>query len=811
MSLILTVDDDNDINYLLRTLLESSGHRVMSAEHGVEALQLARNNPPDLIISDILMPVMDGFQLCREWKADPCLAPIPFLFHTATYASSKDQRFALSLGADGFLIKPMEPNALLAEITQFLGRTSPAQGTRPKTDEAVVLKEYNAVLIHKLEEKVEQLKSTSIQAMQDHERLQLALEAANAGIWDYDISSGHIHWNDTHAALFGMQLEQFDGRIETVRNCIHPHDIENLRRSVESAKNQQQPFSGEFRVRWPDGSIHWMAGRGRFQYASSGAATRMSGVVIDISDRKIAEDRLRKTERSLQEREHQLEQAQQLAELGWWHFDGTTKAFQCSREHLNFLGLTADTHGNLPYDTFLSLVHPDDRGIAEFPSTCNREKNIRQIQYRIQRRDGKERVIREVAELIASSTGHVISACGTSKDITQSKMLEAALTKAKNDAEKANRAKSEFLSSMSHELRTPMNAILEFAQLLLDDATLTDDNKENVDEILKAGNHLLTLINEVLDLARIEAGRLQLSLERVNLEETIEDCIRLSRSLADKANIKLDYIGTSGCDVMADRVRLKQVILNLISNAVKYNRAGGSVAIATRACTADDEFIEISVVDTGKGMNEQMLQRLFLPFNRLGAEDTKIEGTGIGLSITRQLVGLMQGSIQVRSTLGAGSCFTIRLPCAQHSPSLNPAPTKQLWRREANSSERALLYIEDNPVNLKLVEGIIKRIPGLSLISAHTPELGLELTLSHKPDLILCDINLPGLDGYEILEILKSAHETSTIPVIAVTASASPEDIERGKQAGFDAYLTKPLDISTFTDTIQRFLKRTLS
>lgn len=300
MTRILTADDRSENNYLMRALLEGSGYRVDVASDGAQALAIARRTPPDLIISDILMPVMDGFQLCRECKADVQLREIPFIFYTATYTDPKDRAFALDLGADAFAVKPLESDALLRLVRTHLGRRAAALALPVADDEAVVLRQYNAVLIHKLEQKVDQLETAELRAQRSQERLALALEGAEAGIWDWDLASGRIIWNDQHATLFGLRAEQFDGSYDAFRRCVHPDDVAAIEEKVAAARALHRDYLHEFRVVWPDGSVHWIAGRGRFFYDADGAAQRMNGVVFDITERKQVEESLRESRAHLE-------------------------------------------------------------------------------------------------------------------------------------------------------------------------------------------------------------------------------------------------------------------------------------------------------------------------------------------------------------------------------------------------------------------------------------------------------------------------------------------------------------------------------
>ena len=372
------------------------------------------------------------------------------------------------------------------------------------------------------------------------------------------------------------------------------------------------------------------------------------------------------------------------------------------------------------------------------------------------------------------------------------------LVAAKDQAERASRAKSEFLSRMSHELRTPLNAILGFGQLLEMDQ-LEDEQAENVQEILHAGRHLLDLINEVLDLARIEAGRLTISQEPVPLFPLVEECLTLIRPMAEKHGIGIIATGQDcGEQVRADRTRLKQVLLNLLSNAVKYNRASGSIGIT---CMHDDGTVQVRISDTGKGLSPEQQTRLFSPFERLDADQDAIEGTGIGLALSKRLVELMAGEIGVESTPGVGSTFWVRLPLSKGHGQLDEEinewadPDTEVPDQPKESRQWDVLCIEDNPANLRLIERILSRRNDVRLLTANTPTLGLELAMTHQPALILLDINLPEMDGYDVMECLQENSITRDIPVVAVSANAMPKDLARGKAAGFLQYLTKPLSV----------------
>ena len=414
------------------------------------------------------------------------------------------------------------------------------------------------------------------------------------------------------------------------------------------------------------------------------------------------------------------------------------------------------------------------------------------------------------AAVYKDDKGTVLGVVAAARDITERKLLDQLLLeknieleRATAVAEKANLGKSEFLSSMSHELRTPLNAILGFAQLIESDSPEpTLKQKRSLDQILKAGWYLLALINEILDLAQIESGKTMLSLEPVSLVEVINECRAMVEPQVNQRDIDLTFLPLElDHFVEADRTRMKQVLINLLSNAIKYNKPGGTV---TLACTlVAPNSIRISIQDTGAGMTQENLAQLFQSFNRLGKESGPEEGTGIGLVVTKRLVELMGGTIGVDSTVGVGSVFWIEFGLTT-VPRLARQDVAQLPLARLQGSEdtprRTLLYVEDNPANLTLIEQLVACRSDLQMLSAADGHLGIEFARAHQPDVILMDINLPGISGLEAMKILRTDPLTAHIPVVALSANALPRDIANGLAAGFFGYLTKPIKLDEFME-----------
>ncbi|WP_052162410.1 ATP-binding protein [Aquabacterium sp. NJ1] len=459
----------------------------------------------------------------------------------------------------------------------------------------------------------------------------------------------------------------------------------------------------------------------------------------------------------------------------------------------------------LDWSAHYHRIHPDDLPLVQQLSReiADQEGKLQQFEYRTILPKKGQRWMAGQAMAAREGPDGSTAWYGYTQDVTEQKLYAQALIDART-ADQANHAKSEFLSRMSHELRTPLNAIIGFAQLLQMDrsSVFGDEHRRRVNLIEKAGQHLLSMLGDVLDLSRIEAGDLPLSIESQDVDLVADDALSMVGALARHSQIRIDTHGVgSHVYALADRVRLRQVLVNLLSNAIKYNRAGGTVQL--RARRAGSEVL-IEVQDSGIGMSPEQQAQLFQPFNRLGVEQSGIEGTGIGLVIVHKLVSLMGGRIEVESQAGEGSCFRITLPAADSEPEVTdqiPLSDGDLFARPAT-----ILYAEDNEVNVALVHQVIKLRPHWRLLVAMNGKRALEVARRHRPDLMLIDMHLGDMTGLDLATALDAEDATRDIPRVALSADAMPDRIHAARAHGFKAYLTKPLDVMALLRCLEEAL-----
>jgi PAS domain S-box-containing protein len=640
-------------------------------------------------------------------------------------------------------------------------------------------------------------------------RFQRIFNGSGYGFWEWNLKTQHIEWSGGFWERLGYGEEDAKNISDSTKVLMymHPDDhayaIEATRQHLRTGK----PLEVSYRIKTKAGDYIWTQVRADSLRDENGQALIMSGVNFDITE-------IKKVEAALRESEARQVRIIQASSDGIWEWYANRGGFHFSHRCWELLGYDdlddVLTEGEDRLKIWRKHIFPQDLPIydnALIEHFAGRAPF--DVEYRLVSVKGEIRWIRGRGRAVFDENGKPIMMSGSNMDITEIKRAEERVIQAKEQAEQANRAKSEFLSSMSHELRTPLNAILGYTQLFEYDANLKSQQVENLREIRKAGEHLLRLIGDVLDLARIESGNMTVSLEPVLVSRLINECFTLVQPQADAKGIRLMAVVAqfNNTYVVADHVRVKQVLLNLLSNAIKYNQVGGEVSVHL---DLQGEQLRISVCDTGRGIPLQRHHEVFQPFNRLSAENSNIEGSGVGLVITKQLVEMMGGKLDFVSAEGVGSTFWVDFPVATewNDEPLDKVSSSQDYTPAVLQVKRhcKVLYVEDNPTNIRILQQIIERYPQLSLEVAEEAFLGIYKARSILPDVIILDINLPGMDGYEVLSVLSNDPDTASIPVVGLSANAMPYDLERGLKAGFFDYLTKPVDIHRLIGVFNQLL-----
>lgn len=526
-----------------------------------------------------------------------------------------------------------------------------------------------------------------------------------------------------------------------------------------------------------------------------------TGIIHDNTERRNLLDKL-------QENEDRFLKSQRFANIGIWDWNIVTNELYWSEKVPFLIGCEPGKY-EVKFETFIEAVHPDDREkVMQAIDDCINYNLEYDIEHRVILPDGSEHWIKETGDIVRDENDRPIRMIGVAQDVTNRKQAELKSLKNEIKAREANKAKSQFLSSMSHELRTPLNAILGYTQLLQLESTLDTDQLEMLTCINYSSKHLLDLINEILDLAKIEAGNLTVNIDYLDAASTLEESLLLAMPLAETNNISLlyDLSELENIYIYADRTRFNQVMLNLISNAIKYNKENGQVIVTF--AEVNNKF-RINIRDTGNGIPLDQHAFVFEPFNRLGAEQSQIEGSGIGLAITKQLIELQNGSIGFDTIEGKGTTFWIEFPFGKgmkHSAAVKRTQEMRSNLNAFGTTKKTVLYIEDNNSNLKLMRTILSKKGYIELLEAKTAETGLNVARHKKPDLILMDINLPGMNGLEALQQIKRYDDLKNTPIIAVSADATTGSIQKGLASGFNEYITKPIDLNNFYYLLNKYL-----
>jgi len=636
-------------------------------------------------------------------------------------------------------------------------------------------------------------------------RSNFILEMTHTGGWDLDLITHATHRTMTCDRIFGYDSFQQEWTYETFLEHILPEDRAEVERLFLVANTEKTDWNFECRIRRADGKVRWIWATGEHQRDMTGISHRMAGIVQDITERKQIQAALQETERRFRNMIDALPIAIYTTDA-----EGLLTYFNPAA--VEFSGRTPQIGTDkwcVSWKVFLMDGTPVPFDQSPMAMSVQENRSVTGIEAIAERPDGSRVIFRPYPTPLSDAHGNVIGGINMLLDITETKLAEAKLHEAITTAEQANKAKSDFLSRMSHELRTPLNAILGFSQLLeAGNPQPTASQHERIAQIIKAGWYLLDLINEILDLALIESGNLSLSQEPVSLIDLLLECQAMIEPKLQTRGIKLAFLPFDNTSfIYADRTRVKQALINLLSNAIKYNCEHGTIDI--KLTLTSPERIRISIIDSGVGLPADKLAQIFQPFNRLGQENGSVEGTGIGLVVTKQLVEMMGGAIGVESTVGVGSEFWIELLRDDTLPHTDDLPilAKLNTHEHSQTTPSTLLYVEDNPANLMLVEHLIEGHPHLSLISARDGNLGISMARKHLPNVILMDINLPGINGMKALKILREDLQTQHIPIIALSANAMPHDIEKGLAAGFFRYLTKPIKVKELLIALDEALK----
>lgn len=613
-----------------------------------------------------------------------------------------------------------------------------------------------------------------------------------------DLHGTIVRVNAAFTQISGYSSEELMGRNHNIVNSgVHPpHFWQQMWQNVLDGRS----WRAEICNRSKSGQLYWVDSVMVPLLNDQGQIQRIVSIRNDITARKANETLLRNTQQA-------LEASNLAARIGTLEYDVLRGELYCSRLTQELLGLPAPHPTSRTLALADALVYVLQSNVLQESIQASIDNSVGwDLEVQVRTPLSTPRWLRTIGKA-EQRRGICVRLYGTVQDIDRSKRRELELAQARENAEAASRSKDMFLTTMSHELRTPMNAILGFGQMLEADPTLNEDQRDSVTEILTAGQHLLALINDVLELAKINAGKVDITLESIDLADVLRECHHLIQPLAQRQHVMLEFEATCFYTVLADRVRLKQVLLNLLSNAVKYNHAGGKVQVAS-SLTQNDECVYLAVKDTGMGIAADEIQHLFQPFNRVGTAQSAIEGTGVGLSISSQLIEKMGGRIGVESALGSGSTFWVELPVALQAlpdeAETDEAPTPDL---APPTRPYQILSIDDNPINQKLVDRLLRPLQHYQLQIALHPERGLEMAEQCPPDLILLDINMPDMSGYEVLQRLRSSQTLQAVTVIAVTSNAMASDVERGLQAGFAHYIVKPItDLDAFVHTVRQCL-----
>jgi PAS domain S-box-containing protein len=670
------------------------------------------------------------------------------------------------------------------------------------------------------------------EALRQSEELQrMALNAARMGVWDWHISTGEEHWSEEAERVFGLEPDAFNRSYTEFWKYVHPDDRQRVIETQDRALFEGIDYAPEYRIIHPDNSLHWVTSRGKVLRDESGIAVRLSGITMDITERKQAEIALAESEKRLRSAEEKYRSIFENAVTGIFQSTPAGRYQSVNPAMAKILGYASakDLIATMTNIATQLYVNPVQR--QEFISYMTANGSVSEFEAQVYRKDGSIIWISTSAVVVKDATDNLLYYEGTVEDITHRKQAEETLRKNKEAAEEANRAKSQFLANMSHELRTPLNAIIGYSEMLQEDAEDLgyEDLTPDLEKIRGAGKHLLALINDILDISKIEAGKMELYLESFDVAQVISDVEHTIQPLLDKNHnaLKVECCSNIG-DMHADLTKLRQSLLNLLSNAAKFTEHG-TITLTVRKDESIEEldrnqhcdFMLFQVADTGIGMSLEQLDKVFQAFTQADASTTrKYGGTGLGLAITRHFCRMMGGDISVKSTLGQGSTFTIRLPMrvplakervAAEAPVLpsfaaNTIPLtsgKSLGRSTTSTGSQlaTILIIDDDASVRDLMTRYLSR-EGFHVETAASGDEGLRLARQLRPDAITLDVLLPNINGWQVLSVLKADPELADVPIVVMSII---DDKNTGFRLGATDYLTKPIDYKRLTRLLNHY------
>lgn len=762
---VVIVDDDPLLLQVQAMQLEAAGMEVKSLDDVRSIFTTLDQFKPDVLILDVYMPTATGPELASIIREREAYLSLPIIFLSAE-SDLQQQLLALNLGGDDFLVKPVQSEHLISAVT--------ARAKRAR--------------------QVATLEARLRNSLYEREREHLAVNQ-HAIVSVADKHGNIIDVNEKFCEISGYDRSELIGQNHRiVKSGEHPAEFyQQLWRTI----SQGHIWQGVICNRAKDGSLYWVESSITPFLDEAGKPYQYVSIRTDIT-RQI------RSEQAVELAKERLRRGQIYANIGTWEWNiGSGELFWT--EQIAPLFGYAKGELETSYENFLNAIHPDDRDkVIAAVNDCVEKGSRYHIEHRVVWPDGTIRWLLEKGDVLRNSDGKPLKMIGVVQDVTEIQL-------AKEAAERANRAKSEFLSSMSHELRTPLNSIIGFSQLLaLSD--LSDKQKKQLGTITQSGKHLLSLINDVLEFAKLENGKIHLNIQPIDVKPIIEQVVALSESHAYANNIHIKLASWQDQHyIQADPVRFQQILVNLMSNGIKYNRPNGLLTLNWQTETrAQQPFWRLTIQDTGYGIAEEDIPRLFVPFDRLGHESSTIEGTGIGLSITKDLVEQMGGYIEVDSNPNVGTAFSIGLPLAHQShipyPTLSNDLTEPSPTQHGAHQPIKVLYVEDNPANMKLMAEIAQLVSSMELRIAPTAENGLKQAEQWLPELILLDIHLPGMNGDEAIAHFRAlpAYHQRQATICAVTANVLPEQVEHYQHVGFDEVIGKPFEVSQIIQLIER-------